>query len=80
MNSSRLSGDLAPYRQFSKSEWAALRGGEKMTLSADDVVRLRALKTGLLIFAGVSLLAVVPASRLPRYRPHELEAPSPAAE
>lgn len=43
MNSSRLSGDLAPYRQFSKSEWAALRGGEKMTLSADDVVRLRAL-------------------------------------
>jgi hypothetical protein len=43
-------------------------------------VRLRALKTGLLIFAGVSLLAVVPASRLPRYRPHELEAPSPAAE
>lgn len=49
-------------------------------IALNEEVRLRALKTGLLIFAGVSLLAVVPASRLPRYRPHELEAPSPAAE
>lgn len=49
-------------------------------IAINEEVRLRALKTGLLIFAGVSLLAVVPASRLPRYRPHELEAPSPAAE
>lgn len=49
-------------------------------IAFNEEVRLRALKTGLLIFAGVSLLAVVPASRLPRYRPHELEAPSPAAE
>lgn len=49
-------------------------------IAINEEVRLRALKTGLLIFAGVSLLAVVPASRLPRHRPHELEAPSPAAE
>lgn len=49
-------------------------------IAINEEVRLRALKAGLLIFAGVSLLAVVPASRLPRYRPHELEAPSPAAE
>lgn len=49
-------------------------------IAINEEVRLRALKTGLLIFAGVSLLVVVPASRLPRYRPHELEAPSPAAE
>lgn len=49
-------------------------------IAINEEVRLRALKTGLLIFAGVSLLAVVPASRLPRYCPHELEAPRPAAE
>lgn len=42
-------------------------------IALNEEVRLRALKTGLLIFAGVSLLVVVPASRLPRYRPHELE-------
>jgi len=34
--------------------------------------RLRALKLGLLIMAGLSLLAIVPAGRLPPYRPGEL--------
>ena len=34
--------------------------------------RLRALKMGLLILAGISALAILPASRLPRYRPHEI--------
>lgn len=36
--------------------------------------RLRALKTGLLILAGISAMAILPASRLPRYRPHEIPA------
>ncbi|MGX1857209.1 MFS transporter [Dietzia sp. NPDC055340] len=36
--------------------------------------RLRALKMGLLILAGISALAILPASRLPRYRPHEIAA------
>ncbi|MGO1835487.1 Putative MFS Superfamily multidrug efflux transporter [Actinomycetales bacterium JB111] len=37
--------------------------------------RLRALKLGLLVLAGLSAVAVVPASRLPRYTPHEIAAP-----
>ena len=34
---------LAPYRHFSKAEWAELRADEPMTLDASDVERLRAL-------------------------------------
>lgn len=37
------SAELSPYHHFTKAEWVALRDGEPMTLSADDVVRLRAL-------------------------------------
>ena len=40
--------------------------------------RLSALKLGLLIMAGVSALAIIPASRLPKYRPEEIPDPSPA--
>lgn len=32
-----------PYHEFSKSEWADLRAGEPMTLTADDLVRLQSL-------------------------------------
>lgn len=35
--------EVAPYHQFTKAEWAALRADEPMTLSAEDVQRLRAL-------------------------------------
>lgn len=34
--------------------------------------RLRALKLGLLILAGISAVAILPASRLPGYRPGEI--------
>ena len=34
--------------------------------------RLRALKIGLLIMAGIALLSIFPASRLPDYRPGEM--------
>jgi MFS family permease len=34
--------------------------------------RLSSLKLGLLVLAGLSALAIVPASRLPGYRPHEI--------
>ncbi|OEO29727.1 type I pantothenate kinase [Devosia insulae DS-56] len=37
------SAELSPYHHFSKAEWVALRADEPMTLSADDVLRLRAL-------------------------------------
>ncbi len=38
-----MSKPLSPYRHFTKAEWVSLRGGERMTLSAEDVERLRAL-------------------------------------
>lgn len=45
-------------------------------VALNEEVRLRTLKLGLLILAGVSALAVVPAARLPRYRPEEVPAPA----
>jgi MFS family permease len=38
--------------------------------------RLRALKIGLLIMAGIAMLAIIPAQRLPNYIPGELPDPS----
>lgn len=34
---------IAPYHHFSKAEWSKLRADEPMTLSAEDITRLRAL-------------------------------------
>ncbi|MCU0892898.1 MAG: MFS transporter [Rhodospirillales bacterium] len=44
--------------------------------------RLRALKIGLLIMAGLAALTIIPAGRLPNYRPGEIPAnpPPPSAE
>jgi MFS family permease len=39
--------------------------------------RLRALKIGLLVMAGLAFLTIIPASRLPNYRPGELPAEPP---
>lgn len=41
-------------------------------VALNENARLSALKLGLLILAGISALAIIPASRLPRYRPGEL--------
>ncbi len=35
--------EFAPYQRFSKAEWAQYRDGEPMTLSEEDIERLRAL-------------------------------------
>lgn len=35
--------DFAPYHRFTKAEWSRLRANEPMTLTADDLERLRAL-------------------------------------
>ncbi|NLU82503.1 MFS transporter [Rhodococcus sp. HNM0569] len=43
----------------------------------NEDVRLRTLKFGLLILAAVSATAILPASRLPSYRPDEIPDPSP---
>lgn len=45
----------------------------------NEQARLQALKRGLLVLAGISATAIVPASRLPRYRPEEIPDPSPVA-
>ena len=39
--------------------------------------RLRALKIGFCIMAGLALLAILPAGRLPAYRPGEIPAGPP---
>ncbi|MGJ0203015.1 MFS transporter [Leucobacter sp. gxy201] len=41
--------------------------------------RLRTLKLGFLVLAGLSAIAALPASRLPRYRPEEIPDPSVSA-
>jgi len=48
-----------------------------VALNAD--ARLGTLRLGLLILAGVSALAILPASRLPRYKPDEIPDPAPAS-
>ena len=45
----------------------------------NEEARLRALKIGLLLMSGVALLAILPAGRLPDYKPGEIPAnPAPA--
>jgi type I pantothenate kinase len=39
----RVSDGLSPYRIFSRADWATLRADTPMTLSADEVARLRSL-------------------------------------
>ncbi|VFA99181.1 MFS transporter [Nocardia cyriacigeorgica] len=46
-------------------------------VAVNEDVRLRTLKFGLLILAGISATAIVPASRLQDYRPGEIPDPSP---
>lgn len=41
-------------------------------VAVNEEARLRALRLGLLVLAGISALAIVPASRLPDYRPGEV--------
>jgi predicted MFS family arabinose efflux permease len=43
----------------------------------NTVVRLRALKIGLVIMAGIALLAIFPAGRLPNFIPGEMPDPEP---
>jgi MFS family permease len=46
-------------------------------LRVNAEARLRALKIGLVIMAGIAMLAIIPASRLPAYIPGEIPDPSP---
>ncbi|PJJ55673.1 MFS transporter [Compostimonas suwonensis] len=49
-------------------------------VAVNTSARLAALKLGLLIMASVSALAIIPASRLPRYRPGEIPDLQPHGE
>jgi predicted MFS family arabinose efflux permease len=48
-------------------------------VGVNEEARLSTLRLGLLVLAGVSALAILPASRLPRYKPEEIPDPSPVA-
>lgn len=50
-----------------------------VAVAVNEKARLSTLKLGLLVLAGVSALAILPASRLPRYKPEEIPDPSPGA-
>ncbi|WP_336659613.1 MFS transporter [Leucobacter sp. USHLN153] len=49
-------------------------------IAINEEQRLRTLKLGFLLLAGVSALAAIPASRLPRYRPEEIPAGAVGSE
>ncbi len=49
-------------------------------VSLNEEQRLRTLKLGFLMLAGISALAALPASRLPRYRPEEIPDPAESPE
>ena len=42
-------------------------------VQVNESARLLALKIGLLIMAGLAMLAIIPAGRLPDYRPGDIE-------
>ncbi|WP_246482647.1 MFS transporter [Brachybacterium halotolerans] len=46
-------------------------------VAVNEAERLRTLKLGFLVLAGISAAAALPASRLPRYRPEEIPDPAP---
>ncbi|MGB4135275.1 MAG: MFS transporter [Microbacterium sp.] len=48
-------------------------------VNINEEQRLRTLKLGFLVLAGLSAIAALPASRLPRYRPEEIPDPSDIA-
>jgi MFS family permease len=48
-------------------------------VTVNEESRLGTLRLGLLILAGISALAILPASRLPRYKPDEIPDPAPAS-
>ena len=47
-------------------------------VAVNEQARLGTLRLGLLLLAGISAIAILPASRLPRYKPDEIPDPSPA--
>ena len=48
-------------------------------VTVNEESRLGTLRLGLLILAGISALAILPASRLPRYKPDEIPDPDPVS-
>ena len=39
----RVETNLSPYRSFSREQWAALREDTPMTLTSEEVMRLRSM-------------------------------------
>ncbi|MFT0761559.1 MFS transporter [Scrofimicrobium sp. R131] len=57
------------------AETDATEAQVEAAIELNEGARLSALRSGLLILAAVSALAIIPASRLPKYKPHELPEP-----
>ncbi|HIT76180.1 MAG TPA: MFS transporter, partial [Candidatus Avipropionibacterium avicola] len=66
-------------RELLESTTSADPGQVDAAIALNEQARLRALRLGLLILAAVSAVAIVPASRLPRYKPEEIPDPDPVA-
>jgi MFS family permease len=56
------------------------QGQVDAAVAVNEEARLNTLRLGLLVLAGVSATAILPASRLPRYRPGEIPDPAPEGE
>jgi hypothetical protein len=77
INNDRLEGAIARTTATQDQKVEALRVNTEAlrvnteALRVNTEARLRALKIGLLIMAGLALLTIMPASQLPNYRPGE---------
>lgn len=70
---------MTTFVSSSSSTTSAHPGQVDAAIALNEQARLRALRLGLLILAAVSAVTIVPASRLPRYKPEEIPDPDPVA-
>ena len=61
-DSASISDPLSPYRRFSRAQWAALRADTPLTLSSDEISRLRSLHDPISVDEVVAIY--LPLSRL----------------
>lgn len=74
------SGEVADYIPILGAADPELFEQVDAAVTVNEDSRLGTLRLGLLILAGISALAILPASRLPRYKPDEIPDPDPVAD
>ena len=65
---------LTPAQRASVLDLCAAAEAADTVAPLNEEARLSTLRIGFLILAGVSAIAAIPASRLPRYRPGDIPA------